>query len=157
MNPLFKWGSLTFCPCYFLSGIQYHGAAVFRVINNTTCPSFLIISLYVCTVIFLNWLISGFHAIINYQKLIHWVLPYLFLWDHKVKLKSEDCGTQILLMIAFNQRMFCDWFWSAHVLWLIAYQIITEPVHTSPLISGYGAISYHLPLAENQHYIWSSS
>ena len=24
MNPLFKWGSLTFCPRYFLSGIPYH-------------------------------------------------------------------------------------------------------------------------------------
>ena len=71
-------------------------------------------------------------AIINYQKLIHWVLPDLFLWDHKIKIKSVECGTQILLMIAFDQRMFCDCFWSVHVVWLIAYQIITKPVHTSP-------------------------
>ena len=35
-------------------------------------------------------------------------------------------------MIAFNQRMFCDCFWSVHVVRLIAYQIITKPVHTSP-------------------------
>ena len=71
-------------------------------------------------------------AIINYQKLIHWVLPDLFLWDHKIKIKSVECGTQILLMIAFDQRMFCDCFWSVHVVWLIAYQIITKPVHTIP-------------------------
>ena len=34
-------------------------------------------------------------------------------------------------MIAFDQHMFCDWFWSAHVLWLIAHQIITKPIHAS--------------------------
>ena len=56
MNPLFKWGSLTFALDTFYRA--YHTSpcttAVFRVINSTTCPSFLTVSLYVCTVIFIS-------------------------------------------------------------------------------------------------------
>ena len=132
MNPLFKWGSLTFCPWYVYRA-HIHITAASRVINSASCPSFLTVSLYVCTVIF-KLIDFWLYAIINYQKLILWVLPDLFLWDHNIKIKSVECGTQILLMIAFDQRMFCDCFWSVHVVWLIAYQIITKPVHTFPHI-----------------------
>ena len=115
----------------FIGHIIIHTTAASRVINSAICPSFLTVSLYVCTVIF-KLIDFWLYAIINYQKLILWVLPDLFLWDHNIKIKSVECGTQILLMIAFDQRMCCDCFWSVHVVWLIAYQIITKPVHTSP-------------------------
>ena len=114
-EPAFQVRLFDILPLICLSGT--YTTAVFRVINSTYHLSIIFNHpMFVCTwsngLWFLILIDFWLSAIINYQKLIHWVLPDLFrLWDHKIKIKSVECGTQILLMIAFDQRMFCDCFW----------------------------------------------